>query len=348
MERRARAGTARSVRAWAATLLLALLFVTIVSGAMRSAADTPVGPVFQSLSIASANVTTGNSVTVSARITDAYSDIAEQPSISYIQPNGTDDGPFAFFARVSGTPRDGMYEAVLTVSRFYPAGDYPVKEVRAFDLDGKLTSLVPPAPPTPNLLLHVARSTGQPSVTNAPTNAPTPTAIAMATAARPTSTARPATATFAPPPIATAGNTPRAAMPRNAAPNAPTATALPPAPTGGTVASATFREITVSDGSIVPPGRTIAVTVHLTSNVDILNYSTIAYAGPGGDGPFAYLTRVSGTPQDGIYRATLYLPRGAPTGSYTIRELRVTCTGGAEFVFTATMLGQSGAFTVKQ
>ncbi len=365
-------GTMRALRVWATALLFLTLSVTFAYEAYRTDAQMPEGPVFQSLTISGTTIATGGTVTITARITDAYSDIGEQPSIAYRQPNG-DDGPFAFFSRISGTPRDGTYEAVVPISPFYPAGTYPVKEVRAFDIEGKVASLIPPTAPTTTLALNVSRSTAPRPTTAAiaATSTPTPRLLATitvapraatiapapaaapqltATTARPTDTPRPAapppaTATPVRPATATVGTVPP--KPSATMPPAPAVAPVPtqPAP----VIAAEFRDITLS-GDTVAPGSTVGVTVHIVSKIEITNYPLVIYTAPSGNpGPLAYLTRIAGDGRDGTYHATLFVSRNAAAGLYTLRELRATGTDGSDIIYIVpSPPPPDGAFTVKR
>lgn len=295
---------------------LALVFVAVggeggVTGVTGVVAQGEPQPIFSMVSVSSSRVAPGGSVIITARIVDVVSDVENPPSIGYLLPDGN-DGPFAFFTRVSGTPRDGTYRAIVTVSRFYPPGQYVVKELRAFDREGNVTVLTPPQAIPASLALTVTTPTGEP--------APAPTA----------------TSPGVPPPANTPAPTPR-----------PPVAPAPPAPPPATpLATVTVRNpdnvqpalisLEISD-VVAVPGATLVVTARITDSVaDVADFPSIRYRLPdGSDGPFAYLRRVAGDARNGVYEATIGLSPFYPAGVYTIKELRVADTARNSVVYAA-------------
>ncbi len=282
-------------------------------------------PVFSMVSVSSSRATPGGSVIITARIVDTLADVQDPPSVAYLLPDGN-DGPFAAFVRISGTPRDGIYRAIVTVSQFYPPGQYVVKELRAFDRSGNVTVLTPPNPAASSLTLIVTPNVGEPPPAPTATTAPAPGA---AVPPLPTPTPRPA------PPVVP--------MAVAAPPPAPLATVAVAVAAGTSVPirnPENFQPALVSleiADPIAVPGGMLTVTARITDAAgDVLDFPSIRYRLPDGtDGPFAYLRRVSGNARDGVYEATIGLSPFYPTGIYTIKELRVADTARNSVVYSA-------------
>ena len=103
-------------------------------------------PVFQSLSVSPSSVTPGNSVTVTAHITDDISGVASA-SIAYQLANGSNVA-FPYFTRVAGTAQDGTWQATVSVPQAAASGVWFVNQLDATDAAGNAGYVSAPAPPT--------------------------------------------------------------------------------------------------------------------------------------------------------------------------------------------------------
>src|SRR5689334_19552712 len=110
------------------------------------AANDTTPPVFQSLSVTPNPVLAGNTVTISAHITDGDSGVSgtNRPYISYTGPGG--QYLSTSFSFISGSPQDGVWQALLTIPSAYPSGTYAVNGLGAYDNAGNNTYIYPPTP----------------------------------------------------------------------------------------------------------------------------------------------------------------------------------------------------------
>ncbi len=72
-------------------------------------------------------------VPVFVRITDTLSDIMDYPQITFVKPGGGSATTVEFKKLVSGTRRDGIYEADVFLDQYSPAGAYQITQLYAFD-----------------------------------------------------------------------------------------------------------------------------------------------------------------------------------------------------------------------
>jgi hypothetical protein len=118
-------------------------------GSVGAVSDTT-PPVFQSLSVSSASVAAGGSVTLTARITDDLSGVSSSSSLyaQYRFSGSTAQTVDADFTRVSGTAQDGIYQAFLNIPAAYPPGTYRVNYLVAYDASSNNAFIQYPDPPT--------------------------------------------------------------------------------------------------------------------------------------------------------------------------------------------------------
>jgi hypothetical protein len=131
-----RKGQANMRRAGFRLMLILLLGITLLQtmGSVGAVNDTT-PPVVQSASLSATTVAAGGSLTLTLHITDDLSGLAAQPGVS-IQFNlsgGTQSIYVYNFIRASGTPQDGMYQAIVNVPAAYPSGTYTVSDISAVD-----------------------------------------------------------------------------------------------------------------------------------------------------------------------------------------------------------------------
>ena len=128
----------RMAMAWRGSLALVamlLLFPVLNVGGL-AAAEGP-GPVFSGLQASSNEVEAGGMVFLTVQITSP-ADIVGNPMVSYLFPDGT-PGPAVAFSRISGSLRDGAWQATLQLSAYLPSGTYLVNDLRAVNAAGNST-----------------------------------------------------------------------------------------------------------------------------------------------------------------------------------------------------------------
>lgn len=182
----------RQVR-WLLFFLLMCGSLLSLPGATALAVNDTTPPVVQSASLSATTVAAGNSLTVTLHITDDLSGLAAQPGV-YIQfdlSGGTQSIYVSNFIRVSGTPQDGMYQAIVNVPAAYPSGTYAVSYISAGDQASNRVSYnsccVPQIPAAANVSFTVTDGSG--------TVAPTPTTTALTADHNPAIVGRPVTFT---------------------------------------------------------------------------------------------------------------------------------------------------------
>ncbi len=185
-------------------VIVLMMLACVLVGGMSGIVAADSGPVFDNVTLSSSVVARGDTVTVSAHITDPNGDVLDAPTISFLLPDNA-DGPSIDFVLVSDTANEGRYAAAVLISPLLPTGRYVVKQLRAYDSAGNVTMIAPPDPRATGLTLTVvdrssATATAAPApATATPITAPTNTATAntattIATS-RATNTPAPATST---------------------------------------------------------------------------------------------------------------------------------------------------------
>jgi len=168
-----------------------MLVSSLTSVLSVAAVNDTTPPVVQSLSVSPSSVVAGNSVTVTARITDDLSGV-DQVVVFYNLPGGNYNGPNGNFQFVSGTKNDGIWQATINIPSAFRSGTYTVNDLLAIDAANNRVDLRPPTPPTADATFTVIDST---------TQNPAPTLSSVSPASGPTSGGTPVTITgtnFAP------------------------------------------------------------------------------------------------------------------------------------------------------
>lgn len=154
-----------------------MLVSALVGVRSVAAVNDTTPPVFQSLSVSPATIVAGNSVTITARITDDLSGVANA-EVQYHLPNSSSSGPTGFFQFLSGTKNDGIWQTTITIPSTYRSGICTVNLLYATDSASNSTFVSPPTSPTPD---------GSFTVTDSNPPNPAPTLASVSPASGPTS-----------------------------------------------------------------------------------------------------------------------------------------------------------------
>jgi hypothetical protein len=106
-------------------------------------------PMLQSLTVSPATVNAGDTVTITARVTDAESGVVSI-FLSYRLPNGQSAPVGPNFFLVSGSPQDGIWRASMQVPPAAAPGNWTVSFSEVRDQAGNYASLQSPIQPLPN------------------------------------------------------------------------------------------------------------------------------------------------------------------------------------------------------
>jgi IPT/TIG domain len=138
----------RRLGSWVVVLFF-LGFVLVQNMMSVAAVNDTTPPVFQSLSVSSATVAAGGTVTLTARVTDDLSGVGPNSVYgNYVFSGPSGQTISAYFTRISGTALDGIYQAYLAVPAAYPPGMYHVGYLSASDASSNSGYVQYPDPPT--------------------------------------------------------------------------------------------------------------------------------------------------------------------------------------------------------
>ena len=327
---------------------------------------------------------TTQAVTVTARITDAGSGVADAAplsSVSFAQPDGTPAGTLDFgpIQRISGTIFDGTYQADLIVPANPAAGTWPVVSVIVRDRAGNQLTI------PPSQLAAVGYPTSfsvdDQRLPGAPTNASATAGFASATVSwlppadegsTPVvsytvtsvpggqSTTVPATETTAVVNGLTNG-VPHVfvVVATNASGDGPTsAPSNAVTPGGPDTGAPVFVTLAVNPPTLETQSgaKTVTVTVQATDGVsgltDTAPRSSLLIRSPSGSETtieFGAAQRTAGTPTDGTYAIAIALPQNAEQGAWTFAGLVLRDAAGNQSAVAEADIATAGfptGFTV--
>lgn len=290
-----------------------ILAVTLLrgTGSVLALNDTT-PPVVQSASLSATTVVAGNSITLTAHITDDITGVGNSGPFVYFQGDNAHTLS-VYLTRVSGTAQDGMYQGVITAPSTYPSGTYTVSEIRVSDLAANSVDYnaccIPQIPAAANVSFTV-----------------TATATATPTTTRTTIAADHNPATLGQSVIFTA----TVSVP---APGSGT-------PTVGTTVTFADNGATIGMGTLSASGTATFTTSSLTVGAHPI---TATFAG---NTTFAASTSTALSEQintlaSGTMRVTSYSPPTGPTAGGTVVTIRGVNFGGSTSVTFDTASGTS-------